>query len=114
MSVTFLRGCAPMAVLAEVAGAEGGKLVNDRNHRRTDLFGATSERFEIEAFDLCLPGDFGCGLRRNNAEPGLDASERCLDIEILLDAVLVGEDLAHRGRSEEVAKDDGVEGGWHR
>ncbi len=100
-----LGGGAPMAPFAETVPAQGDELLDYRQHRVADPFGLRLQLGEIVFLHRAVPADFIAGVLRNDAEPGLGAGERRLDVEIFLDAILVGENPPHRLGGKDVAED---------
>src|SRR5262249_28872323 len=105
------RGGAPMAPFAEPVLAQRDELLHDRQHRIADALGLAPDLRHVELRDEAMLDDLVAGVLRNDAEPRLRARERRLEVEIFLDAVLVGEHVAHRLGREDVAEYGGVDGG---
>ena len=70
----------------EPVGAHRDDLLHHRQHRIADALGLPLELGEIDVLDLAGALDLVRGLRRNDAEPRLDARERRLEFEIERDA----------------------------
>ncbi len=100
-----------MAPFAETVGAEADDLLHHAQDRIADALGLLLQAGEVDVLDPALPHDLRRGLLRNDAEAGLRAGERRLDLEVVAGAGLVGEDVAHLGRAEDVAEDHGIERG---
>ena len=103
-----LGGGAPVAPFAETVPAQGDELLHHRQHRIADPLGLRLQLGEVVFPRIAVPADFIAGVLRNDAEPGLGAGERGLDVEIFLDAILVGENPPHRLGGKDVAEDSGT------
>ena len=106
-----LRGGAPVAPFAEAVLAQRDELLHHRQHRIADALGLLLELREVELIDRAVAADLLRRFSRDDAEARLHARERRLDVEVVLDAVAVGEDAPHRLSAEDVAKDHEVERG---
>ena len=72
------------------------------------------ELAHVDLVDRAVLDDLVGGFLGNDAQPALHSCKRGFDVEILLRAVLVGPDLAHRLGAEDVAEDVGIDDrGWH-
>ena len=100
-----LRGGAPVAVFAELVAAQRVQLRDDTQDRIADALRLRAELLHVDLADVAVADDFVGGLLRNDAEPALHDGERPLDVDVLLRAILVGPDAAHRLAAEEVAED---------
>ncbi len=105
-----LRGGAPMAPLAEPVGAEPDDLLHHAQDRIADALGLLLEASEVDVLDPALAHDLLRGLLGDDAEPSLRLRQRRLDLEVIADPCLVGENLPHLRSAENVAEDDGIEG----
>jgi len=67
------------------------------------------EASEVDVLDPALAHDLLRGLLGDDAEASLRLRQRRLDLEVVADPCLVGENLAHLRGAENVAEDDGIE-----
>ena len=104
-----LRGRAPVAPFAKPVAAQRDELLHHRQHRIADALGLGFELGEIDLGDVAVLADLLGGLLGNDAEPRLRPRQARLEIEIFLDAVLVGKDPPHRLGREDVAEDGGID-----
>ncbi|MOA28801.1 hypothetical protein D3C78_1497710 [compost metagenome] len=103
-----LGGRAPVHITAGVA-AHLHQLVHQRQDGVTDDVGLVAHMIEI---DLLYARHARNRLRRvvrNHAAAGLGARQRHFDFDIAGDERAIGEDFAHRGRAERIAKQDGID-----
>ena len=100
-----------MAPLAEPVAAQRDELLHHRQHRIADALGLDFEFCDIDLGAVAMPADFLGRLLRDDAEPRLRPRQRGLEVEIFLDAVLVGKYFPHRLGRKDVAEDGGVDGG---
>src|SRR5204862_393212 len=73
--------------------------------------GLRAQLAQVDSLEPAVAHDLRGRRCGDDAEPGLDARQSGLDVEIFARAVLVGPDLAHGLGAEEVAEDDGVDAG---
>src|SRR6516164_4865059 len=104
-----LGGCAPMAPFAESVGTERYELLHHAEDRIADTLGLLLETGEIDILDPALALDLARGLFRNDAKTALHARQRCFDFQVVAGARLIGKNLPHFWRAENVAKNRGVE-----
>ncbi len=104
-----LRRRAPVAPFAEAVAAQRDELLHHRQHRIADALGLRFEFGEVDLGDIAMPADFVGGFFRDDAEPRLRPRQRGLEVEIFLDAVLIGEHPPHRLGGEDVAEDRGID-----
>ena len=101
-----LGGGAPVHVAAGIALAGLGQRLDQRHDRIAGQLGAACRiASRSKRRDVRLGGDLLGRLGRDQAEPGLSAGERRLDVEHALQARLVREHRPHRGRREQAAVD---------
>jgi hypothetical protein len=98
-----------MAPFAEPVLAEADELLDHRQHRIADALGLFLQLVEVELIGLAVLEDLVAGVLRNNAETGLRPRQSRLEIQILLDAIDVGEHLPHGLGAEDVAENGGVD-----
>jgi hypothetical protein len=104
-----LGGRAPMAPFAETVGTQTDDLLHHAEDRIADALGLLLEACEIDVLDPTLPHDLARGLLGDDAEAGLCAGERGLDLEVVGRPPFIGEDRPHLRRAEDVAEDRGIE-----
>ncbi len=106
-----LSGGAPMAPFAQAVGAQLHQLLDHAQHRVADALGLRAQLLQVDHLEPAVAHDLRRRLCGDDAEPGLDARQSRLDVEIFARAVLVGPHLAHGLGAEEVAEDGGVNDG---
>ena len=99
----------PVHVAAGIARAGLAERLDQGHDRIADQLRALADRPQIEAGDIRLRGDLLGRLGRDQPELRLGARERRLDVQHALQARLVGEHGAHRGRREQAAVDRRIE-----
>ena len=100
-----------MTPFAKPVAAQRHDLRHDRQDRITDARGLGFELREIELGGVAMADDLVGGVLRNDPEPRLGARQRGLEVEVFLDAVLIGKHAPHRLGRENVAEDDGIDDG---
>ena len=94
-----LAGGAPMHVarrLRILLGDLGGQRLDERRNHRAGLDGLAAERLDVIALGARRFGDRIDAGYRDDAERGLGARQRSLDVEHVLQARTIVEDRAHR------------------
>ena len=110
-----LRGRAPMDVAPCIPLAEGGEAVDQRHDGVADPVHLLAHEFHVDQVRVRLGGYLGRGRLRDDAEPGLDARQRRLDIQPFLRLPALGKHRPHGVRAEEVPVNPAVDDGdWHR
>jgi hypothetical protein len=100
-----LRGRTPMAPFAEPVAAFLHELLHHRQNRIADALGLLLQELEIVVPGRAVAANLFRGLFWDDPELRLSAGERRLDVEIALNAALIGKHRPHRRRAEDVAKD---------
>ena len=98
-----------MRPFAEPVLAQFHKLLDDGQHRIADPLGGFLEFRHVDFVGRTMADDFVSRILRNDAELGLRAGQRGLEIEIFLHAVLVREHIPHCRRGENVAEHRRIE-----
>src|SRR5262249_13595926 len=99
----------PMTPFPQPVGAEADDLLHHAENRIADALGLLLEARELDVLDPALSLDLPRRLRRDDAETGLCARKRGLGLEVIAGARLIGKNLPHLRRAEDVAEDRGIE-----
>src|SRR6185295_4965443 len=91
--------------------AQRVELRHDAEDRIADAFGLLAQLRQIDLLELAVAADLVGRLLWNEAETALHLRQGCLDVEVLLRAVLVGPDVAHLVAGEDALEDGGVDDG---
>src|SRR5204863_146330 len=84
------------SVCQAIAGcAQLHELLHHAQHRVADALGLRAQLAQVDSLEPAVAHDLRGRLCGDDAEPGLDARQSGLDVEIFARAVLVGPDLAH-------------------
>src|SRR5437016_5246344 len=103
-----------MAILAEPVSACGGELLHEAEHWRADALGVLAKLVHVDLVERAVGGDLRRGVRRDDAETSLHRCQRSFELQIFPDAILVGENLAHRFAAEGIAKQGRIDRGRRR
>jgi hypothetical protein len=98
-----------VAVLPQPVAAQRVQLRDDAEHRIADALGLDLELRHVDLVDRAVAHDLVRRRLRDDPEPRLHTGESRLDVQVLLRAVLVRPDAAHRRGAEDVAEDGGVD-----
>ena len=105
-----LRGRAPMHVAAGLA-ALSCDLLHQRQDRIADDIGLAAQQIEVERGNLGPSRDRLRRLRRDHGAARLGLRQRDFDLGVARDQAKIGKHLAHGGRAEGIAEQDGIEDG---
>ena len=99
------------AATARVWEINGGKLLHQPEHRRADALGLPAKLAHVDLVEHAVGSDLRRGVRRDDAETSLHRCQRSFEFQIFPDAILVGEDLAHRFAAEGIAEQGRIDRG---
>ena len=102
-----LRRGAPVGPFAKAIGTKAHKLFDHGQNRIADCLGALLQFCQVVLRDIAVFLNFSRSFCRNDSQFCLDARQCHFEIEILLNAILVGPDAPHRLRAENVPKNAG-------
>src|ERR1700756_3975491 len=103
-----------MAPVARATTAQMADLMDDTQHRITNVERFFFQPREVDIFNLADAVDLGGGVLWNETKSRLGASERRLPVEVALRAILVRPDLPNFRVAEHIAKYYRVDRtGWH-